>query len=110
MIQKWGKEGIFAAQNQSSLHSFHNKLVSRGLNFLAIIIIALAFARGIGQSQILFQPPANDNFSNAIPLTGYSLSVTSLNMWASSEPGEPVHGGDPATRSTWWRWVAAGRG
>jgi hypothetical protein len=110
MIQKWGKEGVFAAQNQSSLNSSATKLALRGLSLLSIITLALAFAGGIGQSQILFQPPANDNFSNAIPLTGYSLSVTSLNRWASSEPGEPAHESHPASRSAWWGWVAPENG
>jgi hypothetical protein len=104
MIQKWGKEGISAVQ--PALSFFLVKFGFRCVNLLGIVAITLAFARGIGQSQILFGPPPNDNFSNAIPLTGYSLSVTSLNMGASSEPGEPAHGGHPATCSTWWRWVA----
>jgi hypothetical protein len=110
VIQKWGKEGIFAAQIQLSLNCSLSKLAFRSINLLAIITIAFAFIPGIGQSQILDQPPANDNFSNAIPLTGYSLSVTSLNTWATSEPGEPAHEGHPATRSTWWRWVAPENG
>jgi hypothetical protein len=110
MIQKWGKEGAFAAQNQSSLNSLLGKFRFRCVNLLGIVAVALAFACGIGQSQILFQPPANDNFSNAIPLTGYSLSVTSLNTGASSEPGEPAHEGHPPRHSAWWRWVAPENG
>jgi hypothetical protein len=106
VTRKREKEGIFAAQNQAGLNSSLGKFGFRSVHLLGIVAIIVAFACGIGQSQILFGPPANDNFSNAIPLTGYSLSVTSLNTLASSEPGEPAHEGQPATRSTWWHWVA----
>jgi hypothetical protein len=107
MIQKWGKEGIFAAQRRPGLNSLFSKLALRCVSLLVTIIATLSLSGGIGKSQILLgEPPVNDNFSNAVPLTGYSLSVTSWNMWASSEPGEPALESQPASKSTWWRWVA----
>src|SRR5262249_11340473 len=91
----------------TGLNSLFSKLALRCVSLLVTIIATLSLFGGIGKSQILLgEPPVNDNFSNAIPLTGYSLSVTSWNMWASSEPGEPAHEGQPASKSTWWRWIA----
>ncbi len=50
--------------------------------------------------------PPNDDFTNAIPLTGFSLVVTGSNVAASLEPGEPAHGDLPGGRSVWWSWTA----
>jgi len=110
MIRKWGKEGVFA-QYQPGVNSLFSELALRCVSLLVTIIATLSLSGGIGKSQILLgQPPVNDNFSDAITLTGYDLSVTSWNMWATSEPGEPAHQGHPASNSTWWRWVAPENG
>ena len=53
----------------------------------------------------LREAPPNDNFSNAILLTGYT-STTGSNNLATKEPGEPAHGGNPGGKSVWWTWVA----
>lgn len=58
---------------------------------------------------LLQSPPQNDNFSNSIPLTGNSLSVTGLNWLATSEAGEPSHAGQAASASLWWRWMPTSR-
>jgi thiol-disulfide isomerase/thioredoxin len=49
-------------------------------------------------------PPPNDNFINAIPLTGLTM-VTATNVGATAEPGEPTHAGENPARSLWWRWT-----
>ena len=51
-------------------------------------------------------PPANDNFAAAHVLTGTSWNAAGSTIAASSEPGEPAHGGPPAARTVWLRWVA----
>lgn len=55
-------------------------------------------------------PPPNDLFVNAAPLIGSSGSITSSNIGAGKEPGEPDHAGDPGGRSVWFRWTAPGTG
>jgi hypothetical protein len=50
--------------------------------------------------------PANDNFTNAIPLTGLSINTTGSNVEATHEPGEPLHAGRMGDTSVWWRWTA----
>jgi hypothetical protein len=52
------------------------------------------------------QPPANDNFANAITLTGASVSASGTNVLATKEPGEPNHGGNAGGASVWWNWTA----
>jgi hypothetical protein len=55
-------------------------------------------------------PPANDNFVDAIELTGLPADTTGDNTEATLEPGEP----DPSTgdggTSIWWRWTAPSSG
>jgi peroxiredoxin len=50
--------------------------------------------------------PANDNFVNAIAITGTNAVVTGRNVNATKEPGEPDHGGNPGGKSVWWYWQA----
>jgi hypothetical protein len=51
-------------------------------------------------------PPPNDNFVAAQVLTGGSWEVAGSAIAATSELGEPAHGGLPAARTVWFRWVA----
>ena len=55
-------------------------------------------------------PPSNDDFTNAIPLTGFSLVITGANVGASLERREPAHGDLPGGRSVWWSWTAPADG
>ena len=48
--------------------------------------------------------PLNDNFVNAIVLTGFT-NVTATNVGATAEAGEPAHAGEPAAKSLWWKWT-----
>lgn len=51
-------------------------------------------------------PPANDDASAAIRLSGASGSATGSNVDASPEPFDPA----PGLRSVWWRWTAPSTG
>ena len=51
--------------------------------------------------------PANDDFANAIPLTGLS-GMLDMNLFgATVQPGEPDHQGRPSTSSTWFQITTA---
>ena len=56
-------------------------------------------------------PPPNDNFVNAILLTGEKSDpsgvLSSTNIFgATKEPGEPNHAGKPGGKSVWYKWIA----
>src|SRR5436190_21333340 len=53
--------------------------------------------------------PVNDNFANAIPLTGLTVTTTGSNSGATRESGEPIHVTSSGTHSAWWRWTAPDR-
>jgi len=52
----------------------------------------------------------NDDFANAIQITGTNISVTGNNDSASKESGEPDHAGNTGGRSVWWYWQAPATG
>jgi hypothetical protein len=50
---------------------------------------------------------ANDNFANAQLLEPlFGKLITTANVGASREPGEPIMFGNPGGRSLWYKWVA----
>ncbi|MBI5375773.1 MAG: hypothetical protein HZA77_10070 [Candidatus Schekmanbacteria bacterium] len=51
-------------------------------------------------------PPANDNFDDAILLTGISGSTTGNNQCSTAESGEPIHLDKSNGNSVWWYWTA----
>ena len=52
-------------------------------------------------------PPANDNFVNALAVSGDSGSIVGTNKDATKEPGEPNHAGGAGGASVWYRWTAS---
>jgi thiol-disulfide isomerase/thioredoxin len=55
--------------------------------------------------RIAADAPANDNFANATAFTGVTNFFAS-NVEATTEPGEGLHAGEPATKTLWWKWTA----
>jgi len=53
-----------------------------------------------------FVPPENDNFADAIMLTGPSGQTTGSNIAATEETNEPDHAGSTGGNSVWWTWTA----
>jgi len=51
--------------------------------------------------------PINDSFTNRIVLTGETNYVTTSNVGASTEPGEPHHASIVGGSSLWWTWRAS---
>ncbi len=56
------------------------------------------------------QAPPNDDFANAITLTGANPTAGGTNVLATRETGEPDHGGNPGGKSVWWNWTAPASG
>jgi hypothetical protein len=51
-------------------------------------------------------PPPNDNFADAIVLTGTNVSISMTNLGATIETNEPILEYFSAHRSVWYSWVA----
>jgi len=63
-----------------------------------------------GAALTVIPPPINDDFYNALPLSGFSSSASGMNFGATSEPNEAGHFGGQAKASVWWFWVAPASG
>ena len=57
----------------------------------------------------ILPPPPNNDFANAIELSGIAGDFSGANHSASSEPGEPVSAPENSA-SVWWRWTAPATG
>ena len=78
-----------------------------GVNYY-VAVDGVDGASGAVTLRYFVPPPVNDNFADAIALSGSSGSVTGTNSGATLEPGEPNHQGvgQNAQKSVWWRWTA----
>jgi hypothetical protein len=57
------------------------------------------------------QAPANDNFANAMPLSGATGSAAAVSsVYATREAGEPIHAGYRGDTSVWYAWTAPANG
>jgi hypothetical protein len=56
------------------------------------------------------QPPANDNFANALTLTGETGNTAATNFGASVEYQEPQNASVLGGASVWWNWTAPSNG
>jgi|GEM_PF-3201160 len=74
--------------------------------FLGFVLCGVGlFSQGaLGQGA-----PANDDFANAVEITGTHVTVTGNNINATIETGEPDDYGYDAN-SVWWYWVSPGNG
>ncbi|MEQ1859154.1 MAG: Calx-beta domain-containing protein [Chthoniobacteraceae bacterium] len=54
--------------------------------------------------------PGNDDFANAVALSGPFGTIFGDNTGASSQPGEPNHAGSNGVASLWYRWTAPATG
>lgn len=73
--------------------------------FLSLTL--LCFAAVTGWSQ-----PANDNFDDAVVISGDTGNITGFNVGATKETGEPNHAvaANPGGASVWYRWTAPTNG
>ena len=81
----------------------------RGLNpreFMKACRTLLSVALVLAGTALLRAAPVNDNFANALVISGTTNTVTGTNTLATEEAGEPDHGGAITSKSVWWRWTS----
>ncbi|HZQ47188.1 MAG TPA: hypothetical protein VFC07_09260, partial [Verrucomicrobiae bacterium] len=59
----------------------------------------------VSTTLIQMSEPPNDDFKNALVLSGSPVQTTGINLGATLEPGEPNLYGNNAA-SVWWKWTA----
>jgi len=83
---------------------FGQLLLPPGTN--TVRAFAQDIAGNVGPADIIvvrFINPTNDNFGDAIELTGLAGVVTAVNERATREPGEPLHAGNEGGHSIWYQ-------
>ncbi len=77
---------------------------------LFLVLLVLTAANFPGQPLLAQAPPPNDNFANAISISGTNIVTMATNDDATKEPGEPDHAGNIGGKSVWWTWQAPSDG
>ena len=78
---------------------------------MTVCVRAIDGAGNVDPTPAMFartEPPINDAFQNAQTITGASGELSSANVGASFEPGEPTVG--QGLRGVWYRWTAPQNG
>ncbi|MCP4345484.1 MAG: hypothetical protein GY795_08150 [Desulfobacterales bacterium] len=78
-----------------------NQEIPTAAKVIIVCIISMLAVPEMAQSQ-----PANDNFADAVVITGLSGQTTGSNTDATKETGEPDHAGNSGGKSIWWTWTA----
>jgi Putative Ig domain len=69
-------------------------------------IASLVLATLIGAATGHAAAPVNDDFAGRTAITSVAAAVSTYNTFATTEAGEPQHGGAKTSRSLWWTWTA----
>src|SRR3954462_9309390 len=79
-------------------------MIVSALRRASLCLFPLAAAMLWGQTALA--QPSNDNFSASTILTGPAGVVTSSNLGATKEPGEPDIAGNAGGSSVWFTWIS----
>ncbi len=70
-----------------------------------------SFAEATVGTLTVLTPPANDNFANAVSVSGLTGTINGTNVNATGETGEAIHWNLSGTASSvWYRWTAPATG
>ena len=76
------------------------------LGRLGLLPLGMSAFIGLAMTARGATPPPNDNFANAIVISGFWGTTNADLTAATAEPGEPAHAGAPAAHSVWYKLVA----
>ncbi|MGP8236222.1 MAG: immunoglobulin domain-containing protein, partial [Limisphaerales bacterium] len=102
---QWFFDGNPLAGATNSSLVLNNVLSNKEGTYTVLVSSASGSVLGNPASLTVNVPPANDDLANRTPISGLSFSTTGDNQFATSEPGEPDHGGFPPGASVWWSWT-----
>jgi sugar lactone lactonase YvrE len=103
---QWRKDGVNIAGATGATLTIFNTAFSDAGDY--DVVISNPYGAIVSGAATLFViVPPNDLFSNATALSDNDTSITSANVGASIEPGEPFHANYPGGASVWWKWTAS---
>ncbi len=75
------------------------------LGRLGLLLLGISAFIGLAVTARGATPPPNDNFANAIVISGFWGTTSADTTAATAEPGEPAHAGAPAAHSVWYKLI-----
>ena len=73
-------------------------------------IMVDGYGSAVGMVVLNVGPPVNDDFADAITLSGKAGATNGYNIGASKEESEPSHASDVGGHSLWFNWTAPAAG
>jgi subtilisin family serine protease len=116
--------GVYTGSAVNGLTAVASNDDSFGLSS-AVVIMAVAgtsyaiavdgYSAASGSIQLNIFPgdafaPINDRFAERIGIPVSTTTISGGNSHATSESGEPHHGGNEGGKSVWWKWTARANG
>jgi len=94
--------------DSSGFYPYPSRVVFDGVEGVTyqIVVGGIYSESGSIRLEIGPQSPVNDNFANATPISGNSITLVATNEGATREESEPAHAGFDGNHSVWWKWVA----
>jgi hypothetical protein len=71
-------------------------------NGVPLMIAVDGYLGATGGVALNVNPAVNDQFTNSVSMSGTTGNATTVNLGATNEPGEPLHG----ALSLWYSWMA----
>lgn len=90
----------------TSSFGFFEFMAESNQTYLILVRGQSWWSAGVALGLYPLTPPANDDFSQRIPLTGNQAVLKVAHAGATREWSEPWHGGRPSFFSSWWSWTA----
>jgi uncharacterized delta-60 repeat protein/uncharacterized repeat protein (TIGR01451 family) len=76
------------------------------LGRLGLVPLGISVWLGLAATATAATTPPNDNFANAIVVSGFWGTTSADTTAATAEPGEPAHAGPAAAHSVWYKLIA----
>ena len=107
---QWTKNGQNLPGKTSSTLTLTDVQPSDSGNYVLLATNSLGAATSQTAVLDILPLPFNDSFAGRARIIAESLSISAYNFGASSQTGEPGHGGSPARHSVWFTWAAPATG
>jgi PKD repeat protein len=105
-----GLEPVAANDDSTTCPDSHRSAARFTAQAGTIYWVAVDTPRAVGYFSVhVVQRPVNDDRAQALPVFSGTYLMPSPDL-ATTEPGEPSHGGVTGGHSTWFRWTATGTG
>ncbi len=106
---RWFRDGVAVPGGTGAEFTLANAQRTDAGSYTAVVTNSAGSSTTVPVTLKILAPPPNDNFTEAIALSGTSGSINGTNVDATGEANEPAHKSYPPGRSNpafvWYRWT-----